>query len=229
MSSPFETHPTWQSKNPRLAERDRKRRRASIEALPKAEMPFRASDVVAYLEETGRQELVPGRDPNVGRLAYEEALIQDLGEAQLNEDEEAVHRLRKLILAGSLTVNKNTDPEAPVRAAKEMIGKLEDEQHELRRHSPDAAEDMEEHIDRIRHLASAIEHDIRGDELEDVMQTAEAAYQRTLVRALRLPHRRARKNVHRDDLPLARIVRDAIYMQHLYPYMRAGRPKRRVA
>jgi hypothetical protein len=229
MSSPFESHPTWQSENPGLAKRDRERHRASAEARPKTDVPFRASDVTAYLEETGRKELIPGLDPNVDKLAYEDALIRDLGEAQMNEDEDAVMRLRKFILAGSLAVNKNRDPDAPLKAVREMVAKLEEEQHELRRHSPDAAEEMEEYIDRVRDLAGAIEHDIRGDELEDAIRTAEDEYHRALKKALKLPKRRDRKHARRDELPLVRLVRDAVYMQYLYPYMRTARPRRRVA
>lgn len=210
------------------AEQDlRAKNRARVHALPKAELPFQASDVSAYLRETSRAELIPGgRDPNVDRLAYEEALTQDLEEAQMREDGEAVQRLRKLILAGSLTVNKNKDPKAPVRCVQEMLAILEKQKTDLERHSHDDAESMDDSIARIELLNGAIVHDIRGDELEDVVRTAEEEYRSVLKKALHLHHRRGRKNIRRDDLPRIRIVRDAVYMQYLFPYMRQSKQKR---
>jgi hypothetical protein len=217
--------------NVKLERRLHEQHRASFKHLPDPEVPFRASDVVAYLDETERGKLVPDRDPNTDRLAYEQALIGDLGEAEMNEDDDKIRRLRKLILAGSLTVNKNRDPKAPAEAAEAFLEELEAQQDELRRHGPDDAEQMEEYVVRVRDVLETLKHDIRDErEMRDVLRTVEDAYQRALNHALHA-HRSIRKRARRHKLPRMRLIRDALYMQALFPHMRERhrKPKPRAA
>lgn len=220
--SPFDMHRGWTHGAERLANAIHRRDKDALNELPQVEILPDDEEVGAHLRESHPDKL------NASPEEVERLLMDDLWMIYASDDGDDTEReaqkdcLRRLIWKNSQHLNKSESPEAALLAAIRLEREAEAEQAYAESSGIEQAEEADDRHARIVQLKETLALNIRGDghgtndDLRPILDTIEGEYTSALHTAAHGFTEKLKEQAAKDLSDL-RLIRDEIYLRHLFP------------